>query len=84
MPELPEVETTRRGLAPHLVGRTVTALDIRQWVIIGACAAIALMILTEVRRRRGKRWEDVIIGHTDPVDVHLPPDGSPGAGVQPL
>jgi formamidopyrimidine-DNA glycosylase len=30
MPELPEVETTRRGLAPHLVGRTVTALDIRQ------------------------------------------------------
>ena len=30
MPELPEVETTRRGLAPHLVGRTVVALDIRQ------------------------------------------------------
>ena len=30
MPELPEVETTRRGLAPHLVGRRVVALDIRQ------------------------------------------------------
>ena len=30
MPELPEVETTRRGLAPHLVGRTVVALDVRQ------------------------------------------------------
>lgn len=30
MPELPEVETTRRGLAPHLIGRTVTRLDIRQ------------------------------------------------------
>jgi len=30
MPELPEVETTRRGLAPHLIGRTVTSLDIRQ------------------------------------------------------
>ena len=30
MPELPEVETTRRGLAPHLVGRTVVSLDIRQ------------------------------------------------------
>lgn len=26
MPELPEVETTRRGLAPHLVGRTVTGV----------------------------------------------------------
>lgn len=24
MPELPEVETTRRGLAPHLLGRTIT------------------------------------------------------------
>jgi len=26
MPELPEVETTRRGLAPHLVGRTVAGV----------------------------------------------------------
>ncbi|ANB19425.1 bifunctional DNA-formamidopyrimidine glycosylase/DNA-(apurinic or apyrimidinic site) lyase [Dokdonella koreensis] len=30
MPELPEVETARRGLAPHLVGQRVDALDIRQ------------------------------------------------------
>jgi formamidopyrimidine-DNA glycosylase len=30
MPELPEVETTRRGLAPHLLGRRVVALDVRQ------------------------------------------------------
>ncbi len=30
MPELPEVETTRRGLAPHLVGRRITALAVRQ------------------------------------------------------
>ncbi len=30
MPELPEVETTRRGLAPYLVGRSVIALDIRE------------------------------------------------------
>lgn len=29
MPELPEVETTRRGLAPALAGRTLAALDIR-------------------------------------------------------
>jgi formamidopyrimidine-DNA glycosylase len=26
MPELPEVETTRRGLAPHLAGRAITAV----------------------------------------------------------
>jgi formamidopyrimidine-DNA glycosylase len=30
MPELPEVETTRRGVAPHLLGRTVTAIRVRQ------------------------------------------------------
>ncbi len=30
MPELPEVETTRAGLAPHLVGRTVTSVILRR------------------------------------------------------
>lgn len=30
MPELPEVETTRSGIAPHLVGQRVRALAIRQ------------------------------------------------------
>jgi formamidopyrimidine-DNA glycosylase len=30
MPELPEVETTRAGLAPHVVGRTVTAVVLRR------------------------------------------------------
>jgi formamidopyrimidine-DNA glycosylase len=30
MPELPEVETTRRGIAPYLIGHCVTALVIRQ------------------------------------------------------
>lgn len=30
MPELPEVETTRRGLAPHLIGRRVVELVVRQ------------------------------------------------------
>lgn len=29
MPELPEVETTRRGLLPHLVNRRVTDIEIR-------------------------------------------------------
>ncbi len=30
MPELPEVETTRRGLAPALIGRRVLALTVRE------------------------------------------------------
>ncbi len=30
MPELPEVETTRRGVEPHVVGRIVVALDVHE------------------------------------------------------
>jgi formamidopyrimidine-DNA glycosylase len=30
MPELPEVETTRRGLAPHVVGRTIERVEVRE------------------------------------------------------
>jgi formamidopyrimidine-DNA glycosylase len=30
MPELPEVETTRRGLAPHVEGRRVAAVELRR------------------------------------------------------
>jgi formamidopyrimidine-DNA glycosylase len=28
MPELPEVETTRRGIAPHAVGRKIARLTV--------------------------------------------------------
>lgn len=31
MPELPEVETTLRGIAPHMLGQTVSRLQVRQW-----------------------------------------------------
>ena len=30
MPELPEVETTRRGLAPHVLGRSIETVDVRE------------------------------------------------------
>jgi formamidopyrimidine-DNA glycosylase len=29
MPELPEVETTRRGIAPHIEGRRITGTIVR-------------------------------------------------------
>ena len=29
MPELPEVETVRRGIEPHVVGRRLTAVQVR-------------------------------------------------------
>lgn len=37
MPELPEVETTKRGVAPHIVGKTIESVLVRQrqlrWII---------------------------------------------------
>ena len=30
MPELPEVETVRRGIAPHLIGQQVVRVVVRQ------------------------------------------------------
>ena len=30
MPELPEVETTRRGISPHVLDRRITAVKIRE------------------------------------------------------
>src|SRR5947208_14070904 len=30
MPELPEVETTRRGIEPHAVGRRIVALEVHE------------------------------------------------------
>ncbi len=53
MPELPEVETTRRGIAPWLRGRRVTAVDVREprlrWPVPPALA----------RELPGQRFRDV-------------------------
>lgn len=55
MPELPEVETTRRGLAPLVEGRRVAAVTIRQrqlrWRIPGAVDDIAGQTITALERR---------------------------------
>ncbi|GMU44896.1 MAG: bifunctional DNA-formamidopyrimidine glycosylase/DNA-(apurinic or apyrimidinic site) lyase [Xanthomonadales bacterium] len=56
MPELPEVETTRRGIEPHLVGRRVRRLLLRErrlrWPVADAVAAgLAGAGIDGVRRR---------------------------------
>ena len=56
MPELPEVETTRRGLAPHVEGRRVTAVTLRRpdlrWPIPAEVARkLPGQRITAVRRR---------------------------------
>ena len=56
MPELPEVETTRRGLAPHVEGRHITGVVLRRpdlrWAIPPEVAAdLPGQRVTAVRRR---------------------------------
>ncbi|MCY3752358.1 MAG: bifunctional DNA-formamidopyrimidine glycosylase/DNA-(apurinic or apyrimidinic site) lyase [Gammaproteobacteria bacterium] len=56
MPELPEVETTRRGIAPYVVNKTIQAVVIRQhhlrWPVPAALAtALAGRRFTKVGRR---------------------------------
>jgi formamidopyrimidine-DNA glycosylase len=58
MPELPEVETTRRGLAPHLVGRRVEGVVLRRpdlrWPIAAEIAQRLPGQRIEAVRRRAK------------------------------
>lgn len=58
MPELPEVETTRRGLAPHLEGRRIRSVVLRRpdlrWPIPGEVSAQLPGRRIEAVRRRAK------------------------------
>lgn len=55
MPELPEVETTRRGIEPWLQGRTVTGIQVRQpqlrWVIPAAITQLQGQVIQQLTRR---------------------------------
>lgn len=58
MPELPEIETTRAGLAPHLTGRQITAVTLRRdslrWPIPGQISTVLNGQRIEAVRRRAK------------------------------
>jgi formamidopyrimidine-DNA glycosylase len=56
MPELPEVETTRRGLEPHVVGRAIEAFEVRdsrlRWPIeAGVASRLCGRTIGSVERR---------------------------------
>jgi formamidopyrimidine-DNA glycosylase len=78
VPELPEVETTRRGLAPHLLGRRVIALDIRQprlrWPVPRELGSLLPGQLIQAIERRAK----YLLVHTEPGSalLHLGMSGS--------
>jgi len=78
MPELPEVETTRRGIAPHLIGQTVRDVVIREprlrWPVPAELAtALQGQRITAVERRA-----KYLLLHTDAgtVIIHLGMSGS--------
>jgi len=55
MPELPEVETTRRGVAPHVVDRQIVRVDVREqrlrWPVPEALAELPGQRFCSVGRR---------------------------------
>lgn len=55
MPELPEVETTRRGIAPHLTGRRIGSVQVRnprmRWPVGSEVNKISGQTVRHVRRR---------------------------------
>jgi formamidopyrimidine-DNA glycosylase len=55
MPELPEVETTRRGIEPHLVGQAIQQLTVHnpslRWPVPGTVTALQGAIVESVQRR---------------------------------
>lgn len=77
MPELPEVEVTRRGIEPHLVGRAISTVTVREprlrWRVPRAVGALAGRKVRSVRRRGKYLLLDCGDGH---LIVHLGMSGS--------
>ena len=78
MPELPEVETTRRGVEPHVVGETIAEVivrrrDLRQPVTRGIGAIEGEMVGAVKRRSKYLLFELEGAGH---LLIHLGMSGS--------
>jgi formamidopyrimidine-DNA glycosylase len=78
MPELPEVETTRRGIAPHLSGRRVAAVVVREprlrWRVPASLAKVLPGQTLHTVDRRGKYL--LLRADTGTVLIHLGMSGS--------
>jgi len=78
MPELPEVETTRRGIEPHVLGKTIRQLDVRQsrlrWPIPRQLAVHLKGKRIRHIARRGKYLLIAVDGGT--LIIHLGMSGS--------
>lgn len=78
MPELPEVETTCRGIAPHIQGQTVTAVQVRQaqlrWPIPVALAETLTGQRIQIVSRRAKYL--LLTADSGTLLIHLGMSGS--------
>jgi formamidopyrimidine-DNA glycosylase len=77
MPELPEVEVTRRGLAPQLTGRTISGVAVREprlrWPVPSDVLRLAGRTVRTIRRRGKYLLVDCGDGH---LILHLGMSGS--------
>ena len=77
MPELPEVEVTRRGIAPKLTGRLISGVQVRQprlrWPVPRAVRSLSGLTVKGVRRRAKYLLVDCGDGH---LILHLGMSGS--------
>src|SRR5204863_6773578 len=77
MPELPEVEVTRRGLVPKLAGRVISGVEVRdarlRWPISVEVRALAGRTVRTIRRRGKYLLVDCGDGH---LILHLGMSGS--------
>ena len=78
MPELPEVETTLRGIAPHIINQTVSAVTVSQpklrWQILPALPETLRGLVVHECRRRAKYL--LIRFDTGVLLIHLGMSGS--------
>jgi formamidopyrimidine-DNA glycosylase len=77
VPELPEVEVTRRGLAPHVAGRVISAVEVREprlrWPVPSAVRSLVGRTVRAVHRRGKYLLIDCGDGH---LILHLGMSGS--------
>jgi formamidopyrimidine-DNA glycosylase len=77
MPELPEVEVTRRGLAPRLAGRVISGVEVREprlrWPVPKDVLRLAGRTVRAIRRRGKYLLLDCGDGH---LILHLGMSGS--------
>lgn len=78
MPELPEVETTLRGIAPHLVGQLVTGVVIRQPALRWPVPEDLDVLLENSSLKRISRRAKYLLLHFDrgTLLIHLGMSGS--------